>query len=132
MAEIVTANTNEFVMINSTISDGKFVYPGQTIKATCTTRGSNVLAWQSSEYLGFGNQLSFVSSSPQGTNLSHGAVVVTLVSVHQIDDQKVIESTITIKVSDSDKATSSIICRNVDHDESANVTVHKSGKIAQY
>ena len=133
-AEIVTTNSDEFVTIASMIPKEQFVYPGQTLDVKCTTRSSTILAWRSPEYIGSGHQLGFASINHPGMmwSNSQGSATAKLDDVNQTEPI-IMQSTITITVLDSDKFTSfTIFCHNVDHDKSANITFHKSGKTAQY
>ena len=60
--------------LNSTLHDStlngiQVAYPGDTVVFTCKLRGSNSLVWESDEYIGVDQRLTFASAEPNRTEL---------------------------------------------------------------
>ena len=89
-------------------------YPEQTVKLTCTTRGSPILAWRSDDYMVAGDLIEFLSTQAQGsiinkTSTYNSEIVATLTCVDQAN--LVLESTLLI-VASPRSSTSNITCIN--------------------
>ena len=56
----------QLIQINSSVSDGDVLCPGQVISFTCETSGSGTIAWSSHDYIGQGFQLPFSITEAAG------------------------------------------------------------------
>ena len=116
------------------VPDGSSVYADQQITITCRVRGTQVIAWQSDEYLGPGGQLAFGPSDQIGKIVNSQVMDQTfalLTVKYTQDGTPRLESQLHLTVSPRYQIFT-IVCRNVDHDRSDNVTYYKSGKHASF
>ena len=80
--------------LNSTLKNG-ISHLGDTVKFSCITVGSNTLMWHSIDYIGENAQQVTRLSS---TSRPNSFAVVTLDATYVENDQRVLESTLTIIV----------------------------------
>ena len=100
---------------------------GDTVNFTCTTIGSNTLAWSSPEYIGQnGEQLSL---SPLGTISSlNSYAVATVTNTCLLENgQRVLESNLTIIVQ-GNIPSASVTCSSIGSGESSMTSFHLASK----
>ena len=100
---------------------------GDTVNFTCTTIGSNTLAWSSPEYIGQnGEQLSL---SPLGTASSLNSYAVATVTNTRLleNGQRVLESNLTIIVQ-GNIPSASVTCSSIGSGESSMTSFHLASK----
>ena len=87
------------VMINSKISSERPVCPGDQINFTCETRGSDIIAWTSEEYINSGGaRVAFTFLDVGTITKSNQNTVATLVSADNINGIRTLISRLTIKL----------------------------------
>ena len=119
-------------MLNSTINVGDTVCPGQVITFTCETRGSEVLAWTSNDFIGEGSRLQFADFN--NLNLMHtGTVpgtVATFITNTVVDGTIVLVSQLKIKVPDSESFSSPFVsCVHVRGDVNETINFRSFGTL---
>ena len=114
----------EVLLINSLINETASF--GDTVNFTCTTIGSNTLAWSSPEYIGQnGEQLSL---SPLGTtSILNTYVFATVISTNIENGQRVLESNLTIIVQGT-IPTASVKCSSLGTGESSMTSFQLASK----
>ena len=104
---------SENVTITSTISDENLVCPGEQVNFTCVTRGSDIIAWTSMEYIDPGGARAEFPAFPVGTTQRFGQnTVATLVSADFVNGSRVLISRLMITVS-ADFLNPSVTCLHV-------------------
>ena len=120
-------------MINSTINDGDIVCSGQVITFTCETRGTEVLAWTSNDYIGQGSRLEFADFN--NIDLTRrGAItgtVATFITNTVVDGTIVLVSQLKIVIPDSETFSNpSVSCVHVRDDISQTINFRSLGTYA--
>lgn len=105
------------------------VYNQQIISITCRALRTQLLEWQSEEYLGRGKSVSVRSSHQPGmiSNELDLGIIVSVISTRNTPGDEVIESEIRISAS-SNFSNITITCLNVDHNTMDSVIYHTTGK----
>ena len=114
----------------STVPNGARVYVGQPITIACTTSGTQILAWESNEYIGSGGQLAFGPGDRPGRVINseiQDNTFAVLLRNSMVDGEPQLESRLRLTV-DSKSQNFTIICRSVDQNRRDNVTYYKSGE----
>ena len=89
----------ENVTIATTISDKQPVCPGDQVNFTCETRGSDIIAWISKEYINRGGTRVEFTAFDMGAIMRFGQnTVATLVSAEIINGIRVLKSQLMITV----------------------------------
>ena len=99
---VVLAISAENVTITSTISSERLVCPGDQVNFTCETRGSDIIAWTSVEYINpqtGGTRIEFSAFDVGVIKQIDQNTVATLVSAESINEVRVLTSRLTIIVS---------------------------------
>ena len=110
---VVPGVSTENVTITSTISDKHLVCPGDQVNFTCVTRGSDIIAWISKEYIDRGGTRVEFAAFNEGETMRFGqSTVVTLVNADIVNGIRVLISRLTITVS-SDYLNPSVTCLHV-------------------
>ena len=112
------SNTDIQLCSSINLSQNSFVCPGQSLTFTCTTNGSPILAWSSSQYVG--SPLFFSSEDMVGTSRpSHNGASIGNLTNHtnltNLDSNStviILESQLHFEVSDEYNS-SQIICSNI-------------------
>ena len=125
-AEVIVDNSlqiaasSPLIVLNSRLSEGQRVCPGDQIVFTCVTNGSASLAWSSDDYIGQGGiQLEFGSYHDPGRIARNRASPIgtqaTLVSkeIAENETQWILESKLDVIVT-SDYQIATINCLHVD------------------
>ena len=87
-------------MVATTISDKQVVCPGDQVNFTCETRGSDIIAWTSKEYINRGGTRVDFAAFNVGVTMRIGKnTVATLVSADVINGIRVLVSQLMITVS---------------------------------
>ena len=116
--------------LDSTPPGGSTLYNNQPISVTCTTRGSQVLIWESEEYIGQGNHVTVASSDQPGTTIpcfTDLEVAALVISTSNTPGEEMIESLLKINVT-STYPNFTITCRNNDLGRTDSVSYHTTGK----
>ena len=124
---IVLAISPMNVTINSTISSGQLVCPGDQVNFTCETRGSDIIAWTSKEYIGSGGarvEFSFLDVKTMKVDQN---TVATLISADNVNGIRTLISRLTITVSPSYQ-NPSITCLHVGRLINATISFVVPGK----
>ena len=110
------------------VPSGSQVFINQPITIQCTTMGSQLLAWQSVEYIGPGQQLTFnLNSMPGDTRTSSVGAVVTFIRVANSNNGVMLQSVLRISVI-STFTNFTVTCRNVDTGSEESVTYQTMSK----
>ncbi|MCG8621961.1 MAG: hypothetical protein MJE68_08215 [Proteobacteria bacterium] len=116
--------------LRSSVSNGSLVYPEQPITITCVTRNTQILAWESEDYIGGMSQIVFASSSqPDSTDTGRNGAIAILISVNNDNGELVITSELLINITTRSK-TSSVTCRNVDNGQTDSIVFHRTNESA--
>ena len=116
--------------LHSSVPSGSPVYPEQPITITCTTRNSQILAWESDEYIGGGGQVVFTSNNlPDSIDTSRNGALAILISVTTNNGEPIIQSELLINIT-TRSSSSRVMCRNVDNGETDTVVFHKTNESA--
>ena len=117
--------------LRSSVSNGSLVYPEQPITITCVTTNSQILAWESEDYIGGRSQIVFSSSDqPDITDTGRNGAFAILISVTTDDNgELVITSELLINITTRSK-TSSVTCRNVDNGQTDSIVFHRTNESA--
>ena len=127
--DVVLAISTTNVMINSTISSERPVCPGDQVNFTCETRGSDIIAWTSVEYISpltGGTRIEFSALDVGVIRRIDKNTVATLVSATENIPSLI--SLLTIKVSPLYQ-NPSITCLNVGRSINATVSFVVPGKL---
>ena len=116
--------------LHSSVSNGSLVYPEQPITITCVTRNSQILAWESTDYIGGRSQITFTSNNqPDSTDTSRNGAVAILISVTSDNGELVITSELLINIT-TRSIMSSVTCHNVDSGQTDNIVFHRTNESA--
>ena len=116
--------------ISSSVSNGSLVYPNQPITITCITRNSQILAWESEDYIGGRSQIAFTSSNrPNSTDTGRNGAVAILISVSNDNGELIITSELLVNITIS-SIISSVICHNVDTGQADYIVFHRTNESA--
>jgi hypothetical protein len=100
--------------------------PGQVVTITCETRGSQIIAWSSDEYIGrSGAQLQLSSTDPVGVTRRTSSTVAALINNTNDNGVTVLVSQLRIIGSLS----SSVACINADNGMIIAIMVHVLGML---
>ena len=118
------------VNIASGFPNGSLLYEKQSINIKCNvTHGTQILAWESEEYIGFGAQLVFSSTMMEGT-IDYSEIMpetyAILTKVINEGGEVQIESELHLTVTSNKNFT--IKCKHVDQYLVDTITFHISGK----
>ena len=118
------------VIMTSVPNIGTPVFVSQPITISCMTSGTQLLAWESNEYIGLSGQLAFGSENMEGMRINseimnHTFAILTRIVTESTEVQ--LESQLHLIVTPQHR-TFTIICRNVDQNLADNVTFHTSGE----
>ena len=114
----------------SSVSNGSLVYPEQPITITCVTRNSQILAWESTDYIGGRSQITFTSNNqPDSTDTSRNGAVAILISVTSDNGELVITSELLINIT-TRSIMSSVTCHNIDIGQTDNIVFHRTNESA--
>ena len=108
------------VSLNSTLVHGRYAVPNQNVIFTCMTKNATVLSWNSSEYIGLGNEF-HIASAGEARNRTRGTTVATRVHTYNDNGITVIVSQLHI-IALEEISTSSVTCRI--NGEGPSETVH--------
>jgi hypothetical protein len=98
--------------------------PGQEVTITCETRGSQIIAWTSDEYIGRqGVQLEFLSIDPVGVTRRTSSAVASLINNTNDNGVTVLVSQLRI----IGALSSSVACINIMNDMTVAIMVHILG-----
>lgn len=120
------------IIMTSVPHVGTPVFVKQPIIITCTTYETQVLAWESVEYIGPLGQLPFTTQDTEGKKrnsmiMDQTFAILTRNTITEGTGVQQLESQLHLTVA-SKYQTFTITCRNVDYDLIDNVTFHISGK----
>ena len=106
------------VSLNSFLVGGTASF-GDTVNFTCTTIGSNTLAWSSEEYIGQnGQQLSLSPLNVGTTSSLNSYAVATVTNTYLENGQRVLESNLTIIIQ-GNIPSASVACSSIGTGESS-------------
>lgn len=115
------------ITVSSPIQTGSLVFVEQVLPIYCTSIGSQVLLWESQEYIGRHKQVSVTSERIINGGVTSGNVSIIDIKNNGSGEQTQISSKLSLVVLPNYKAFT-IKCRNGDHGEiKDNVTYHLSG-----
>ena len=115
------------VSLNSTLKNG-ISHLGDTVKFSCITVGSNTLMWHSIDYIGENAQQVTRLSS---TSRPNSFAVVILDATYVENDQRVLESTLTIIVQ-GNIPSAIVTCTSLGTGESNATSFNLAGKCAWF
>ena len=98
------------VSLNSTLTNGKIAAPNQAVNFTCVVRGANTLIWDSTVYIGEGNEFQIPSVGDAVPRI-RGTTVATRVDTYIDNGVRVIISQLSITALEQ-FPTSSVTCRD--------------------
>ena len=124
-----------YFLVESTIDlvskpdNGSTLYNNQPVSVLCTARHSQVLVWESNEYIGQGRQVAVFLSDSTGVRvlLSTDLEVLVISTSNTLGDE-MIQSRLTVINVTSTYPNFTITCRNSDHGMAASVSYHTTGK----
>ena len=120
------------IELTSTLTDGRFACPGESVTFTCKTVGSYAIAWTSDQYIGLGGtQLAFAADFNEVGALHRSASIpstfAALVLYNRTAD--VLMSTLHI-ITLLNAPSSSVTCIHVASDQRATINFSVIGKDA--
>ena len=114
------AQQSDEVVLISTLADDHIAPPGEEIVFTCTTLSSNILQWNSSEYIGRNSHIQ-VYNGTLGTDVRRGSAHAILVRAAIEDGVLVLVSELRIRASTL-HSTATVQCDNNGHGSYRTIT----------
>ena len=109
------------VILTSTLIDGRVAYGEEEVVFTCMTRFSNILQWSSREYIGGDGYNIQIYNGTLGTDVRRGSTHATLVRAEIENGVLVLVSELRIRVS-TQYPTATIQCDNNGHGARESIT----------